>query len=68
MDSQPFDLKKTLNLHATAKKPRLEDWSMSFPTLAQHVIKLVVVGTAGHPDIDIESSPRVRAGKNTAAG
>jgi hypothetical protein len=32
----------------------LPDWSNWFPLMGLHTIKVVVVGTAGHPRVDVD--------------
>jgi hypothetical protein len=44
-----------LNLHAASKTARLEEFNATFPSTATHTVKVVVVGTAGHPDVDIDA-------------
>lgn len=49
-------LKTTLNLHTTAaKKPRQEMYKIGFASAGSHTLKVVVVGTAGHPMVDIDA-------------
>ena len=30
-------------------------WSNWFPTVAKHTLKIVVVGTKGHPRVDVDA-------------
>lgn len=49
-------LKTTVNLHtATSKKARQEIFRIGFRTAGSHTLKVVVVGTAGHPTVDIDA-------------
>ena len=47
--------KKTLNLNSATKGVRRIEYTIGFATLTNHVLKVVVVGTAGHPTVPIDA-------------
>ena len=49
-------LKATISTHATANLNRVLVWDSGPLTMAQHVIKLVNLATAGHPRIDLNAA------------
>ncbi len=48
-------LKATVNLHAKKNHGARVMWSNWFPTVAKHTLKIVVVGTKGHPRVDVDA-------------
>jgi hypothetical protein len=44
-----------LDLHAATASARIVAWSRTWAGTGTHTLKLVVVGTAGHPRIDIDA-------------
>ena len=44
-----------VNLHAAALGQRIVVWSRTWAASGTHTLKLVVVGTAGHPRVDIDA-------------
>jgi subtilisin family serine protease len=46
---------KTLHLHASKTHPRRVDFQRSWSTSGTHTVRLVVVGTAGHPRVDLDA-------------
>jgi hypothetical protein len=52
--------KATVNLHASAVGYRHIVYSLSWTSAAAHIIKLVVVGTSGHPRVAIDGVVALR--------
>jgi hypothetical protein len=48
-------LVKTISLYSTTTKARQVVFARSWPAYAGHTIKVVPVGTAGHPRVDIDA-------------
>jgi hypothetical protein len=46
---------QTINLYRSSTQSRTVVFNKSWPTNAVHTVKLVVVGTAGHPGVDIDA-------------
>ena len=44
----------TVNLHATSAQYRKAVWHQSWASKGKHTVKVVVVGTAGHPKVDVD--------------
>jgi hypothetical protein len=47
-------LKATVSLNAKSNTGPVVAWSAWFPVTGPHAIKIVVVGTAGHPRVDVD--------------
>ena len=45
----------TVNLHTTSTAYRRVVWTRSWGAVGTHTVKIVVVGTAGHPRVDIDA-------------
>ena len=52
-------LKATVNLSATTSTARAQVYVFNWATSGSHTIKVVVVGTAGHPRVDIDAFVRL---------
>ncbi|HUG31045.1 MAG TPA: hypothetical protein VMQ65_11095 [Candidatus Limnocylindria bacterium] len=52
-------LKATVSLHATTKKARPQVFAFNWSTSGAHTIRVVVVGTAGHPRVDVDAFVRL---------
>ena len=53
-------LSATVSCHATTTTYRVLVWQKTWTTSAIHTVKLVVVGTAGHPRVDLDAFSVVR--------
>ncbi len=45
----------TINLYASATTNRLVVWAKTWSTAAARTVRIVVVGTAGHPRVDVDA-------------
>ena len=52
-------LKATVSLYATTYSARPQVYAFNWATSGSHSIKVVVVGTAGHPRVDIDAFARL---------
>lgn len=52
-------LKATVNLYATTSTARAQVYAFNWATSGTHTLKIVVVGTAGHPRVDIDAFVRL---------
>jgi hypothetical protein len=52
-------LKATVNLNASSTVARPQVYAFNWSTNGAHTIKVVVVGTAGHPRIDVDAFVRL---------
>ena len=48
-------LMKTVSLFASRKTARQVVFRMAWPTMGLHTIQIVVVGTVGHPRVDVDT-------------
>jgi hypothetical protein len=47
--------KGTVNLYSATSRARQIVFAFSWPSVGTHHLKLVVVGTAGHPRVDVDA-------------
>jgi hypothetical protein len=52
-------LKATVSLYATTSTARAQVFAFNWATSGSHTLKVVVVGTAGHPRVDIDAFVRL---------
>jgi hypothetical protein len=52
-------LKATVNLYATTSTARAQVYAFNWATTGTHTLRVVVVGTAGHPRIDVDAFVRL---------
>jgi hypothetical protein len=52
-------LRATVNLSATTSTPRAQVYVFNWATSGSHTIKVVALGTAGHPRVDIDAFVRL---------
>ena len=50
----------TVSLHRSSYLARVIVFAKAWPTKAAHTVKLVVVGTAGHPRVDVDGFVVIR--------
>ena len=50
----------TISLHRASAQSQVVVFARSWPTKAAHTVKLVVVGTAGHPRVDVDAFVVIR--------
>ncbi len=51
--------KATVSLYSSTVALRRIAWTFNWPTQGRHTIKVVVVGTAGHPRVDVDAFVRL---------
>jgi hypothetical protein len=49
----------TVNLHASTYQAGRTVWAVNFATAGTHTIKIVNLGTSGHPRIDVDAFVRL---------
>ena len=54
-------LVKTVNLRSTKPVTKVLEFSASWPSNGSHTLKVVVLGTAGHPRVDSDAFVKLRA-------
>jgi hypothetical protein len=52
-------LKATVSLYSTTSAARAQVYAFNWSTEGTHTIRVVVVGTAGHPRIDVDAMVRL---------
>ena len=52
-------LKTTISLYSTTTTARAQVYAFNWTTSGAHTIKIVVVGTAGHPRVDVDAFARL---------
>jgi hypothetical protein len=48
-------LVKTVSTYRSSFQGRRVIWSMAFPSSGTHTVRIEVVGTAGHPRVDLDA-------------